>query len=189
MGNKLELLSGPAVTAAIEQANATVYRYQVNNAGLVVALVIAVVFYAFAGLVFWQTDISEPIWFAAFIGVMFVGMGFTATAAFWHQFATQQLVAVSDERFFVGGPKATWAIAWEFLDAQAMGFETMEMTRLRGALRMHVAGQDIRLHLYNPIAYLADVQGFMHGVLSHLNADDSDTAAVDSDDNSEEESW
>ena len=168
MSNKLELLSGPAIDAALEAQGATVYRYVVNNAGLYLALGLALVFYIFGGICFWQTGLSGPFSMLAFVALMFSGVGLTAVAAYWHQFATQQLVGISPGYLFVGGPKATWVIAWELLDRRAMGFETMEMTRLRGALQMHVAGQDIRLHLFNPIAYLSGIEPFTAGVLQHL---------------------
>lgn len=183
MANKLELLSGPAVESALKEADAQVFRYEVNPAGLYIALGIAFAFYGGGGLCYWETQLSSATWTVVFVALMFVGVGFTAVAAYWHQFANQNIVAVSDTRLFVGGPKAMWAIAWEILDRKAMGFDQMQMTRLRGALQMHVGGQHIRLHLFNVIAYLTDIEGLMHGVLSHLRVDED--AVVD--DASEEE--
>ena len=173
MSEKLPLLSGTAVNTAIAESEAQVFGYEINPAGLVIALAIAAVFYLLGLLCWWQTGLGG-VWTVVFVALMFIGIGFTAIAAYWHQFGNEQLVAVGSEKLFVGGPKATWAIDWELLDPQAMGFDKMEMTRLRGALQMRVGGQDIKLHLFNPIVFLGDIEGFMHGVLSHLKPIDSD---------------
>ncbi len=176
--NKIELLSGPAVQDALTQADAKVYRYELNPVGLMLAVGVAFVFYGLGAFCYWQTGLSNPLWMILFVALMFTGVGFTAVAAYWHQFATQHLVGVSTDRLFVGGPKATWVIAWELLDRKSMGFEQMQMTRLRGALEMRVSGQDIKLHLFNAIAYLSDIEAFMHGVLSHLQITDDAAAGT-----------
>lgn len=180
MTAKLELLAGPAAHRALSDAGATTYRYELNRAGLTMALGLAAVFYAGGGLCYWQTRLAEPGWTVVFVALMFAGVGLTALAAYWHQFANQQLVGVSDSRLFVGNEKALWAIAWDLLDRRTMGFENLQMTRLRGALQMRVAGQEIRLHLFNVFAYIADLEGLMHGVLSHLTIEPEPQPDADS---------
>lgn len=177
MSNKLELLSGPAIEQALAENDATVFRYEVNQAGLIIAMVVACFFFVLGGVTWWQTGLDD-LWAVAFVAIMGIGMGFTAVAAYWHQFATQNLLAVSDERLFVGGPKATWSISWDLLDRKAMGFEDMQMTRLRGGLQLNVAGQRIQLHLFNVIAYLSDIEGFIGGVLTHLPQLEGEEAAA-----------
>ena len=169
MAGKLELLSGPTVESTLKDSGAVMYRYAVNKPGLYMALGIGFVFFALGGLCYWETQLAEPIWTAAFVGLMFIGLGFCTVAAYWHQFANQNVVGVSDEHLFVGGPKALWAISWELLDRRSAGFEEMQMTRLRGGLDMNVGGQPIKLHLFNAIAYLTDIEGLIHGILTHLN--------------------
>ena len=169
MAGKLELLSGPTVESTLKDSDAVVYRYEVNKAGLYMAVGIGLIFFALGGVTYWQTQLSEPIWTIAFVVLMLVGLGFTTVAAYWHQFANQNVVGVSAGHLFVGGPKALWAISWELLDKRSAGFEQMQMTRLRGSLDMNVGGQPIKLHLFNVIAFLSDIEGLMYGILSHLN--------------------
>lgn len=176
MPNKFELLSGPAVQTALTEADAQVFRYTLNPAGLYIAFGLALVFYIGGALCYFISGLGGFMT-VLFVALMFAGVGFTTLAAYWHQFASQQLVAVSEDRLFVGGPKATWAIAWELLDRRSMGFEELQMTRLRGALRLQVGGQTIPLHLFNMIAYLADIEGFMHGVLTRLQLPEGEVPA------------
>ena len=178
MSNKFELLSGPAIDATLKEADATVYRYELNRAGFNMALGIAVFFFLVGGLLYWQTGL-KGLWTVVFVAAMAAGSGFGVIAAYWHQFANEHLVGIGKDRLFVGGPKATWAIAWELLDRRAMGFEEMQMTRLRGALQLQVGGQDIKLHLFNPLVFLKDIEGFMLGVLTNLQlSDDTEHAAA-----------
>lgn len=174
MPGKMELLSGPTVEQTLKDGDVTVFRYILNKPGLYMVLGVAFFFYALAGLTWWETQLSEPVWTVAFVCLLFVGMGFSAVAAYWHQFANQNVIGVSDDRLFVGGPKKLWAVSWDLLDRQAMGFEEMELSRLRGGLNVNVGGQRIKVHLFNAIAYLNDIEGFMFGVLNNIQLDDDE---------------
>jgi hypothetical protein len=161
-------MSGPNVEKTLQNGDVTVFRYTVNNAGLYLIIGIGLIFYALAGLTYWETQLSQPVWNVAFFSLLIVGTGFNALAAYWHQFASQNVVAVSDEKLYVGGPKKLWGIDWDLLDRKAAGFDEMELSRLRGSLDMKVGGQRIKLHLFNAVAYLDDIEGLMFRLLSHL---------------------
>lgn len=175
--SKLELMSGPGVEETLKSGDIKVFRYVVNNAGLYLIIGIGLVFYGLAGLTYWETQLSQPVWNVAFFCLLIVGTGFNALAAYWHQFATQNVVAVSEEKLYVGGPKKMWGIAWDLLDPEAAGFEDMELSRLRGSLDMNVGGQKIKLHLFNAIAYLDDIQGLMFRMLNQLKEQQEDADA------------
>jgi hypothetical protein len=168
--SKLELMSGPGVEETLKSDDVKVFRYVVNNPGLYLIIGIGLVFYGLAGLTYWETQLSQTVWSVAFFSLLIVGTGFNALAAYWHQFAGQNVVAVSDDKLYVGGPKKLWGIDWELLDRESAGFDEMELSRLRGALQLQVGGQKIKLHLFNAIAYLDDIEGLMFRLLSQIKA-------------------
>ncbi len=165
---KLQLMSGPEVEKILKEPGVDVFEYVLNKPGLYLFLGVAMAFYTAGALVWWETQLSEPIWTVAFVSLLLVGTGFSAVAAYWHQFVNQNVVAASDERLFVGGPKKLWGISWDLLDKQSLGFEEMELSRIQGALQINVGGQTIKLHLFNAIAYLADIEGLIFRLLNHL---------------------
>lgn len=172
MSGKMELLAGPAVKETLKSSDVTVFEYAVNQAGLVAVLVAAVIFYALAGVTWWISGLDEGGWAMAFVCLIGVGVGFSAMAAYWHQYATQNVVGFSDERFFVGNEKGLWAISWDLLDEESMGFGSMNVTRYGGGLLMNVGGQKIKVHLANAVAYLENLEEFMGGVLLRLLTDE-----------------
>lgn len=172
--SKLELLSGPQVEEALRGPDVRVFRYVLNRPGLYFLLAIAFAFYGLAGLAWWETQLSEPHWTVLFVALLGVGVVLSGLAAYWHQFATQNVLGISPETLLIGGPSRLWSISWDLLDKRSMGFGAMELTRLRGSLTLDVGGQSIKLHLFNAIAYLSDIEGFMLGVLTRLQPAESD---------------
>lgn len=172
---KLQLLSGPEVESILREEGVEVYKYTINKPGLILFVAVALGFYAVAGLIWWETQLSAPIWTVAFVCLLLVGTAFSAIPAYWHQFVNQNVVAASPARLFVGGPRKLWSISWELLDKRSLGFEEMELSRISGALSIRVGGQVIKLHLFNALAYLQDIESLIFRLLNHI-ADQEEAA-------------
>ena len=176
--SKLELISGPAVEQTLRKEGVDVFRYVLNKPGLYLFLGVAMAFYGLAGITYWETQLAEPIWTVTFFCLLLVGLAFSAIAAYWHQFVNQHVVAVSDDHLFVGGAEKMWAISWDILTKKSLGFEEMELSRIQGALKIQVGGQTIKLHLFNALAYLADIEGLIFRLLNHI-ADQEEAAEAE----------
>ena len=166
--SKLELISGPEVEKTLRGADVDVFRYVVNKPGLYLFLGIAAAFYGLAGVTWWETQLGKPFWTVTFFSLLLVGVFFSAIAAYWHQFVNQNVVAASSERLFVGGRQKLWGISWDLLDKESLGFQEMELSRIQGALKIQVGGQTIKLHLFNALAYLQDIEGLIFRLLNHI---------------------
>ena len=168
MAEKLQILSGPAAKAALHD-EVTVFRYAVNPAGLGLFVGAALLSFAIAAAAAYFTDFDSTLWNIA--AAIFAAAGLTATtyAAYWHEFAAKNVIALDDERLLVGRPdRALWAVDWSLLDVEAIGLQRMQMTRMRGKLDVRVPGREIGVHLFNMIAYLEDIQEFVGAVLPRV---------------------
>ena len=108
-----------------------------------------------AGIYFY-TQFASLLWFLLASGLAIFAVVMTASVYRWHKFAQTSFVAINDTFLYFGNDKRAWRIAWDLLDAKALGFEDYESERLSGTLSLDVAGQKIDLHLYQPLAYIED---------------------------------
>jgi len=168
--NRLELLHGPDIQKILDREDVDVYGYVLNMPALYFIVGLALVFYGLGAYCWWQTHLTHTVWKALFGTAMLLGGALSVLALYWHHFATTRFLAIAEDRLFVGGKERLWSIDWDLLDADKMGFQQMELSRLRGILNIRVGGQDVRLHLFNAFAVLADIQGFMYAVLSKLES-------------------
>lgn len=183
----VQLLDENGVNEALQEGDVEVFRYQLNRVGYTIVLLVGGLMLAGAGYIWWGTGLAENFWTAVFAGLTAGGLGLSIHAAYWYAFSSVHFVAVSDQKLVVGRQQKAWAIDWSVLDAEALGFEEMNNTAMRGALDVHVGGQDIKIHLYNAYVFLEDIQGFIFSLLKRLQqkqsaggeqADNADEAAA-----------
>lgn len=156
----LALISGPAVHKALGAPDVVVFRYALNRAVFGVLLVTTVGGLLGAAALY----NASTLWLVALL----VGATAGIAAAYAHEFAAQQVVAVSQANLLIGRERAAWLISWSLLDADTMGLRQLRSSPLAAALRIEVGGQRIRLHLYNPLVHLNGIEPLMAEVLARL---------------------
>ncbi|MBA2664720.1 MAG: hypothetical protein H0U74_20705 [Bradymonadaceae bacterium] len=167
--SKLHLLHGPAVQGALEAETVDeMFRYELNKyaAGALLGLGVLCLLGAFGTWIF--TRLNASLWATLFVLLMLAGLSFCSMASYWVNFVRDSFVAVSANFLFVGRSERAWKIDWSLLDKRALGLHAMELSPLKGGLVIEVAGQRIKLHLFNAFAYLVDIQTFMLHVLQRL---------------------
>lgn len=164
----LLLLHDGDVRRAVLDFEGQVFHYTLNKRGLRMLLVASGLALAGAVAIYvWMTFVSL-LWFLASAALVVAAVVTLVTVWRWDTFSKTGFLALDDDYFYVGTSKRAWRISWELLDARALGFEEYSSERLSGLLKMQVAGQQIDLHLYHPLAYVDDLQGLMFALLSHM---------------------
>lgn len=144
------------------------FHYTTNVRGQRVLLLFSGIALAGAAGIYFYTQFASLLWFLLASGLAIFAVVMTASVYRWHKFAQTSFVAINDTFLYFGNDKRAWRIAWDLLDAKALGFEDYESERLSGTLSLDVAGQKIDLHLYQPLAYIEDLHGVMFELLSHM---------------------
>lgn len=167
--SKIQLLSGSAATDALnDEPLEARFGYVLNGFAAGTALGLGLACLMAAAGIWYATRFAHTGWTAGFAVAIVLGLTLLSTASYWQSFVREGLIAVSANYLFVGRKDRLWRVDWSLLDRRSMGFEDMALSPLQGFLRMRVAGQQIRVHLFNAFAYLEDVEGLMRHVLEHL---------------------
>jgi hypothetical protein len=167
---KIQLLHGPAADEALAEEPTESFGYQMNkfSVGALVGLGLVVLLGAFLTWVF--TRLDSALFTTLFVGLMVAGMTLLSYGSYWMNFTRDSFVAVSPTYLFVGRKGRLWRIAWSLLDAKAMGFHDLTMTRMTGFLDLNVAGQHVKVHLFNAFAFLENIEVLMLHILEHLKS-------------------
>jgi hypothetical protein len=166
---KLQLLSESAVTEALGDDDVHVFGYILNVPAIVLLFVMAGLFYALGGILWWVQGLNEGMWIAAFVVLCGVGSSFSIAALYWQNYAKTRLIAVSDDYLWAGTKEAAWQIDWELLDLEALGVSEMEQSKLSGRMVVKVGAERIPLDIFRGFVVLDDVPAFILAVLEKLD--------------------
>lgn len=87
---------------------------------------------------------------------------------------------LSRDHLYIGDNQEAWRLGWDILTIENMGFESARSNRLTSALKIELAGQRIPMFLYNPLAFIGDLQGLMGDILFKLQEDrDEEVASLE----------
>ncbi|GEM_PF-2912696 len=162
------LLHEGDVRRALLDFKGRAFHYTTNTGGQRVLLVFAGLGLAGAVGIYLYASFASLLWFLLSSGLAIFSVVLCASVYRWHKFAQTGFVAINDDFLYFGNDKRAWRISWDLLDAKALGFEDYTSERLSGKLSLDVAGQQIDLQLYHPLAYIEDLQGVMFEILSHM---------------------
>lgn len=167
---QLVLIDNAEVKRVLDDPKARRFFYQFNKPGSVLLLIVSGICLACAAATWYHTRLITFWWFGLCALLSICSLAVLAFIYKWAKFTDDHFLALTKDHLFIGDEGNAWKIAWELLDARALGFEGMDTTRFNGLMLVQVAGQAIPMRLYHPLAYVEDLQGFMVEVLTHLQA-------------------
>jgi len=126
-------------------------------------------------------EADHLLWFGLCALLVLASLGVLSVIYKWAKFTDEHFLAMSASHLYISDEGNTWKIAWELLDARALGFDAMDTTRFNGLMAVDVGGQSIPMLLYHPLTYIEDLQGFMVEVLTHLQALQIESGELDPD--------
>ena len=173
MSSRLKLLHGDDAKAAF--SGTTIHEYGLNKPVLVVMGGLAAICAGLTIGFFFYIGIGDPLNLAAFIIGCVASVYFAGRAYYWVQFASDNLVALSESQLLVGTLKRVWAIDYEMLDTEKLGLDRMELGKMSASLNIQVAGQLIPLRLYNAFVFLNDLEVFIGSVLERVAVVDGES--------------
>ncbi|MFU8804531.1 MAG: hypothetical protein ACNA8W_12025 [Bradymonadaceae bacterium] len=171
---KIQLLHGPEADEVLDAESVEAFNYQINKAGIGFALGGGLIFLLAAFVTWLLTRLDGALATTGFVILMLIGLGLCSLVSHWMTFVKDSFIATSPQYFFVGRKGRVWRISWSILNKRAMGFHEMELSPLKGFLDLKVAGQNVKVHLFNAFAILDDIQGLMLHILEHLKEHDDD---------------
>ncbi|MGM0555746.1 MAG: hypothetical protein ACQEVA_05120 [Myxococcota bacterium] len=188
---KVQLHHDSDVEKTLARDDVEAFGYTLNPLGFGMFLMFGGTLLSAAGYIYFKYAFTQPMFTAIMVGLAGAGLVIGINAARWYAFQRTHFVAVSPDKLYVGEEERMWSIDWEVLDAEALGFDSLDVSQLRGSMEIEAGGQKIDLQLYNAYCYLDDIQGFMLEMLSQLKAhqhDDDDAAPADDDARPEDDS-
>lgn len=176
----LQLLHDADLNRALEGVEVRAFRYTRNTAGQRVVGALALICVVASAISWVVTQWIDP--FSMALGVILGSFGGALTWYLWHWhvFAQRHFVAVSQEHLYVGWAAhkgRAWRISWELLDVDTLGLRRMRTTRLSCTLPIQVVGQEVELHLFQPLAYLTHYQDLL-GLLLERTASEEELLAA-----------
>ena len=166
----IQLLDEAQVKRVLEDPRTRRFYYTFNKPGSAFLLVVSGLMLAGAAATWWQTGLITFWWFGLAALLALGALGLLAFIYTWAKFTDKHFLAMTHQHLYLGDEGNAWRIAWELLDAQALGFDAMDTNRLSGLMIVKVAGQQLPLRLYHPLVCVDDLQGFMVEVLTHLQS-------------------
>lgn len=173
----IQLLHGPAADEALAEEPHEAFSYQMNKAGIGFVVGGGALFLVSALVTWLFTRLGGALSTSLFVLFMVLGLTLFSLATHWMNFVRDSFVATSPSYLFVGHKGRVWRISWALLDARTMGFHDMELKTLKGFLDLRVAGQQVKIHLFNAFALLEDIQGLMLQILEHLQPGKEDESS------------
>lgn len=177
---KVQLHHDSDVEKTLIRDDVEAFSYRLNALGFGMILLFGGTLLSATGFIYFQHGFSQPMFNAIMAGLGIAGLAISINVARWYDFQRSHFVAVSPDKLYIGEEERMWSIDWEVLDAEALGFEDLDISQMRGSMDIHAGGQTIDLQLYNAFCYLEDIQGFMLELLSQLKKHD-DAPEVDLD--------
>ncbi|MBN1944906.1 MAG: hypothetical protein JW797_04480 [Bradymonadales bacterium] len=163
------------------------YRYQANTYGLVILSVLAA---AAIGLAFYIGFGADLTGFWNSLALALAGvtvLGVIGLVVYWFLFTKIHYLATSDQDLIIGEGRKVVAIDWSLLDAQTLGFGSLNPGQARAAvLSVKLGSARYRLRLFTRWVCLKNLQGFMSTLLLHLQGS-SETIAYDAEEQGEKE--
>ena len=160
------------VANTLRDANAAAFDYNANPVGLGFAGAISIALLGTAYYFGRSASYDEMTNVIASVVAIGGGLFFGLRALYWYSYAKERFLAVSEEHLFVGKKDELWQVSWSIVDADAMGFSEMQLSKLNGSLTLSVAKETIPIHLFNAFAYLDRLEEFMFHVLNNIAAND-----------------
>jgi hypothetical protein len=164
----LILLHDEAVERAFRGVEVHAFRYQPNWIAVISVFVVGLVGVGAALLLWHLPDPPDKALrgVAALLGPASALLA--AWALHWRSLANTSFIAFSQEHLFVGHDKRAWRIDRALLDAQTLGFDRLDRSRVRASLTLKIGGQDIPLLLFHPMAFATDIETLIASLLAHL---------------------
>ena len=164
----LVMLGEAEIAQAMTQPGLVHFGYTFNKPGAVVLLVGAALLVAGAAGIWIGVGLAH---FAVYLCAALLVLGALGVVWYvykWHRYTETHSMSLSPTHLYVGTAQSAWRIAWDILDPAQMGFDRISPSRFNSSLNMRLGGQDIDLFLYNPLAHVSDLQGFMLQTLSRV---------------------
>ena len=176
---KVQLHHDTDVEKTLMRDDVEAFSYVLNPLGFGMILLFGGTLLSAAGYIYFQYGLSQPMYTAIMAGLAGAGLAIGINVARWYVYQRTHFVAVSPAKLYVGKEDRMWSVDWEVLDAEALGFESLDISEMRGEMQIEAGGQTIDVHLYNAFCYLDDIQGFMLELLTQLkaNQDRADAAS------------
>ncbi len=180
---KVQLHHDSDVEKTLARDDLEAFSYTLNPLGFGMILLFGGTLLMAVGYIYFQHGFAQPMFNAIMAGLGGAGLAIGINAARWYAFQRTHFVAVSPDKLYVGKEERMWSIDWDVLDAEALGFDSLDVSQMRGSMEIKAGGQKIDVQLYNAFCYLDDIQGFMLELLSRLkdHIDDADAADADAD--------
>ncbi|MCA9562203.1 MAG: hypothetical protein KC561_01880 [Myxococcales bacterium] len=169
----VELLDGRDMDRYLKEHPTVLYRYKPNTPGFAFLAIMALFSAAFGVFVFLDSETLTPAHWA-FVGAGgIVALGITAVVAYWLYYTKIYYLAASDRHLMIGKGAQVVAINWATLDTGSLAFIEDDTGFLRG-LALQLPDYRADLKLFSRYAVLANLQGFMSTMLTHMKSVDSD---------------
>jgi hypothetical protein len=178
---KVQLHHDSDVEKTLASDHVEAFAYTLNPLGFGMILLFGGTLLSAAGYIYFKYAFTQPMFTAIMAGLAGAGLAIGINVARWYAFQRTHFVAVSPDKLYVGKEERMWSIDWDVLDAEALGFDSLDVSQMRGSMEIEAGGQKIDIQLYNAFCYLDDIQGFMLELLSQLKAhqDAADDAQSD----------
>ena len=179
---KVQLYHDSDVEKTLARDDVEAFGYTLNPLGFGMIVFFGGTLLSAAGFIYFKYAFTQPMFTAIMAGLAGAGLAIGINAARWYAFQRMHFVAISADKLYVGKEERMWSIDWEVLDAEALGFDSLDVSQIRGSMEIEAGGQKIDVQLYNAFCYLDDIQGFMLELLSQLKAhrdDEEDDAPAE----------
>lgn len=168
MPQHLKLLSGDPLRARLVARDTEVFRYRRNTPVFTFLTVLATACGVAAGWVYTASELRTYLGIGAFSVLLATAVTVAVLVVYWTWFVNVHFLAVTSEELLIGRSYSALSLSWRDLNLQRMGFYDMDGHPAHGVLRVQVGEKTVRLHLFNPFAYVDNLERFMLQVLTRL---------------------
>jgi hypothetical protein len=164
----LKLLSGDPLRERLVAHGTEVFRYRRNAPVFTFLTVLATACGVAAGWVYTASELRTYLGIGAFSVLLAAAVTVAVLVIYWTWFVNVHFLAVTTEELLIGRSYSAWSLSWRALNLKKMGFYNMDGNPTHGVLRVQLDGKAVRLHLFNPFAYVDNLERFMLQVLTRL---------------------
>jgi hypothetical protein len=163
-----DVLTGDELASVLSRQGTKVFRYQSNRPGFIFLSVVAAVLVGIATFIHLD-GLGTTLSIVMFSLVVTLALALTTLIGYWTYFARVHFLAVTADELVVGHSRRGYRIPFADLDPHKLGLDQLDSSPTNGILTVQTAKTEVRLHLFNPYAYVENLEGFMFHVLTRLN--------------------
>lgn len=173
MGQYLKHLSGDPLRERLVAHGTEIFRYRRNAPVFTFLTVLSTACAVAAGWIYTSSELRTYLAIGAFSVLLASAVTVAVLVIYWTWFVNVHFLAVTQHELLIGRSYSAWSLSWRGLDLQRMGFYDMDGHPAHGVLRVKLDGSTVRLHLFNPFAYVENLERFMFQVLTRLRDDEA----------------